>query len=342
MQQVSFILAVIVSALNAVHIDVPPMDVWFQLKNKQTDKCMYSNTEGGRNELGSHQCVQDWNDQSWSIYRQDGEWFMLRNQNSGLCVYSNGERDEIFHYQCHPEFEDQWFRIDMVLHSPAQTFRLKSKSSNKCLYSGGGDSLSHKECNYQNDLKWKFEFEPYKIVDVEFDTHKADMLHERPMVVGSAMCNNQYGSGQSKVQLTVQKQLSQKSSFQFKTGFSITFGVKGKAGVPCVAEGEVSLSATGSVEFVWGSEQTSTQTYGAVFDVNAGPGEIVEGVATVNYAEIEMPYKITLETIGGGVQFTSEGIWTGQTSWNLSFQTRKLDSVPKRRRIAPLERKVKR
>eukprot|EP01083_Nonionella_stella_P054909 144903_1 len=348
MQQSSFILTMIATALNAVKIDVPPVGVLFQIKNKGTSKCM-SITENDCefcDELGSYECLEGSNNQLWTVYRQlgDHEWFMLRNQNSGRCVYSNDAWDHIFDHECHPEYEEQWFRISQskVPHAPEHTFKLQSKSSGKYLYSAGDALLGHKDCNCENDIKWKFEFEPYTIWNVKFDTRKAEILHKRQMIIGSAICNNQYGSNRSQVQLSVEKQLLETSSFEFKAGFDIAFGEKGKARIPCVTDGEVRVNGTDEMEFTWGEEQSRRRTYNAVFNVNAAPGEIVEGVVTVNVAEIEMPYKITLLTIGGGVRITSEGIWKGQTSWDLSFETRTLDGVPKRRRIAPLERKVKR
>ena len=85
---------------------VPPIGAYFKLKNLQSNRCMYSNSDGRFNDY----TCENHEDQWWRLqveHSSNENYYRIQNKQSGKCVYSNSDgRFNV--YNCN-DYQDQWW-----------------------------------------------------------------------------------------------------------------------------------------------------------------------------------------------------------------------------------------
>lgn len=122
----------------------------------------------------------------------------------------------------------------------------------------------------------------------------------------------------------VEKGEQHSSHFEHEHGFTIGVGATFSAGLPCVGESEISVSATTEHTWTLGRTTTIRTTYKAQFPVNAPPCSKITAKGVVQKAELEVPYEVVSRGKQSGVEVTSGGTWSGVTTWDLEYEVQQV------------------
>ena len=199
----------------------------------------------------------------------------------------------------------------------------------QCIYtnaaSGRPDDVSCK--NTYSDQFWSFIMEDYEIVDVSFDIPNGQIANNAPLIAGSGECDNSNGgSTDQTIEVYAEETITETSSFSYTVGFGIEIGVTFSTGAPFIAQGEISTSLSFEYSYTWGTELSTTRTFGGTFPVTCGPGEIIQVECILWKGNLDVPYTITLQTVTTKKQFYSYGTWSGSQGYEFDCDFTRVSS----------------
>jgi hypothetical protein len=125
-----------------------------RFKSAAFDKCLYLN-DANEEDIGIWDCT--FGDQLWFldpvITFPVNTPVMIENKKRGQCLYARTKDDTFGAFDCHPEYNDQYFQITQVKDTPY--FRIKSEDTGKCLFSYADSTWGMWDCveNYK-DQYW--------------------------------------------------------------------------------------------------------------------------------------------------------------------------------------------
>ncbi|SJK98752.1 uncharacterized protein ARMOST_02021 [Armillaria ostoyae] len=167
------------------------------------------------------------------------------------------------------------------------------------------------------DHYFSFAFEDMVVRRVEYDVALGKISNETSHVLADHTLRNNSRHEQA-VAFGFSESITHTSTFEYTTGFTITVGTEFSAGIPFVSEGKISIEASQSNEWKFGTQNTFSKTYTAHFSgLKAGPHQTVHAVSSVKLGTLEVPYTIYLASKSAGVEVVTSGLWRGVSSWEL-------------------------
>lgn len=159
-----------------------------------------------------------------------------------------------------------------------------------------------------------------EVVDVNYDLDAAKILENPPESLASQTLENNSASATATMEFSFSKAITESSWFQNSVGIGLEIGRSFSAGIPFIdGEVESSLAVSRSQERAYGIQEDITKTYTATFTIEVPPCSSVHAEALVSTADLDVPYKMFLESPSTGQNFVREGIWEGVSSWYLRY-----------------------
>ncbi|XP_030055722.1 uncharacterized protein LOC115468274 [Microcaecilia unicolor] len=119
------------------------------------------------------------------------------------------------------------------------------------------------------------------------------------------------------------KTIKTESSFTHEHGFTVKFGIElnFKAGIPVIGDAQTKIVLETSTTHTWKfNEVNSTQTeFSRSSTFVVPPGKSIKQVATIQKAQMDVPYVATVSTLFGFVT-TVRGVWKGASVFNLEVK----------------------
>lgn len=191
-------------------------------------------------------------------------------------------------------------------------------------------NLDQDDTEYVNCMKGLRKYRP----KLTFEIDRGQMISNHPVVIGSAIVNSD-ADGTAVETLTFQKAITTGSSFNHETGVTIGAETRFTAGVPQIASGEVSLSASLTHNIRLGEDMSKTHTVTVSQQYRAAPRERVEVKSIINVGKMSVPYQaceLKRDKLGNGnikkwaVKWVcSQGTWVGTQTWNREMIVTQLD-----------------
>lgn len=201
---------------------------------------------------------------------------------------------------------------------------------NRFLYAGKnfqqpGDSFGISQFD-SPDQYWTFIFRDVEVVDVSYDFNKAIVLEKPPNLIANQVLFNQTPIKQTQ-EFGIDEEVSDTSFFERSDGLTIEVGAQLSLGIPIFSvSGSLTKSETKTITY--GKEQTFKKVYKSVFPVDVPPCAVVTASATVNNADLAVPYTIKLLSPSTGVEVNTYGTWLGVSSWNLTSKFNQTKTFP--------------
>jgi hypothetical protein len=159
-----------------------------------------------------------------------------------------------------------------------------------------------------------------ELTTIKYHLGSAKILQSEPANLHSVIVKNFTDVAQTH-QMHGSESVTQTSTWNTATGYKIgaSTTVKGKAGVPLVAEGEVSItiSAEFNQTYSWGSTTSNTKVHAFNTPVLVPPHTITRASVSITMSTIAVPYTLTgIARFKSGVKgpITFNGIYVGSNS----------------------------
>jgi hypothetical protein len=149
---------------------------------------------------------------------------------------------------------------------------------------------------------------PWYIESIEFDLRNGKLGAQSPENLGQITCNNKQGSITRDCSRIISKTVAQTESYENSIGVGITVGTTFEAGVPFVAEGQISMELSTTYTHTWGDSTYEETKYEQNVKCTV-PAKTSVVCKYVSYkAELDVPYTMHL-TKPGGWKKSHSGVW---------------------------------
>jgi len=299
---------------------VPPKGIYFRLVGHASRYVLFSRTT--QEPQVWHYGGGDSEDQFFTLLHGTGSragLYAIKSKKTGKVLFSRGAEPTVGHIDGDGYYDDNWFELELGTGDLAKEFRLLCPASGYVLFSRTTQSpgFGNYTRGYTSpDQYFSFAFEDLTIKSVDYDIALGKISHVTPHVLTDQTLTNRTDHEQE-MSFQFSESITHTSTFEYSTGFTITMGTSFLAGIPFVAEGEISVEVSQTNQWTFGVQNTISKTYGANFPVKAGPWETVHAVSTVQQGTLEVPYTIHLVSKSSGAETLTKGIWSGVSSWSL-------------------------
>ncbi|PPQ78878.1 hypothetical protein CVT25_002421 [Psilocybe cyanescens] len=301
---------------------VPPQGLFFRLLGYASNHVLVSRTHQDP-EVTQHNVGDVHPDQFFQLLHGTGNHaglYAIKGRVSGKVLWSRTSPDpNIGHIDGDGKYEDNWFKLEIGTGHHASGFRLFNPSSDTVLVSRTTFApyvTNHHSSAVYDDQYFSFLFEDMVIDRVVYHVDKGKILASVPLVIADQTLENDSDEPQT-MEFSVNETQEESSTFEYALGFTITIGASGKAGIPFVAEGEISVEASNSHNFTWGTTTTNSKSYTARLPVTARPHTVVRATSSVTRSTIDIPITVYSKSVSTGLEVKTEGKYTGVTTWNL-------------------------
>jgi len=269
-------------------------------------------------------------DQWFTLLHGEGDHsglYAIKGQVTGKVLYSRATKPSVGHILGDGYYSDNWFKIEPGTGQFAGYFRLVTPSTGYALYSrvSQDPTFSNYSAGYPHtDQHFNFWWEDMKVDKIEYKLDAGKIISSTPITLGDQVLTNN-SDVEQEMSFSVSKSVSNSSSFQFSTGFTITAGMEFGVDIPVIADAKFSLSASTSNTWTWGKTTEYTIQYTATFPVMAGPHKSVRASSVVNQGTLDVPYTMYLSSKSSGVKVQTSGTWQGVSSWDIRYTITPLD-----------------
>jgi hypothetical protein len=268
-----------------------------------------------------------YDDHWWNIIPGTGKHknqYMIKSKNTGEVIFSRTHMDPVVGtIGSNGSYEDNWFEFEAgpANDERANHFRIFCPKSQTVLVSR--THMSPEVTNFYpvdkkyDDQYFGFLLEDMVVDDIKYDIDNSTMAGATPMFMGRQTVTNKSSMVQPPTSVTFTEQEDNEYSFEHTSGFSATIGTEFSVGVPGIADGKVSMSATHTEEFKWGKTTKKGKGTAHTVQVQAEPNSTVVVTATINQTRINVPYTMTLKSRSTGHKITNRGIFHGVCMYNM-------------------------
>lgn len=301
---------------------IPPENINFRLLGYESHKYLFSRYS--QNPTFFHHGTGPCDDQWWHLIHGKGDRagsYAFKSNYTGRVIYSRTHKEpKVGVIDSDGAHADNWFKFEPGKGKLESYFRLRNVYSNTVLVSrstGDPTLWNHpadsKTCE---DQYFTFLFEDMKISRIVYESNEANILSQKPEVIGSATQRNHTSINQQ-MEFSFSETKTTSSSFNYTYGYAITIGASGKVGIPLVAEGEVKVETTQSHEFSWGLETTNSKVFETKFTVVAPPKSKITATGKVTRADVDVPFTVHFKSIATGHEVAIDGTYKGVTFWDI-------------------------
>jgi len=245
--------------------------------------------------------------------------YAIKGQTSGKVLFSRNQRPSVGHIGGDGQYEDNWFKIEPGSGQYANNFRLITPTEGLTLFSRSSPdpTFSNFEAkSFYPDQLFGFLWEDMKVDKVQFKLDSGKIISSTPITLAEQVLTNNSDSEQE-MSFSVNKGITNSSTFEYSTGFTVTIGMEFSVGVPLVAESKLTVEASSSHTWTWGKTTEYSTQYTATFPVKAGPRKSVRASSVVNQGMLDVPYTMFMSSKSTGVKVETTGTWRGVSSWDL-------------------------
>lgn len=171
--------------------------------------------------------------------------------------------------------------------------------------------------DYSGRQQWMLLPENIEITSLTFHTNSG-LAATMPEFISEASVYNDTSVTQTMTAVFTRK-ATESSSFEHQ--HSLTFGVSGTKnfGTPVFAQGSITVSASTTNTWTYGSNQSREDTRSYNMPVVVLPGKRVYTKAVISMTKLDVPYTISGYSKLTGQTFTANGIWRGVQAGNIEF-----------------------
>ena len=153
-------------------------------------------------------------------------------------------------------------------------------------------------------------------------------LSEYPVTSSSKTINNLYGEVQLETSFSISTTATEKESFTHTIGTELSVGATFSAGVPLVAEAEISTTLTVSYKHQFGKTTSKSVSRTATLPCSAPPRRHVVCNGIIKVKKMSVPYTTTLKNKQYGCTCTSKGVYKSVQHTNIYLEPTTYASVP--------------
>ncbi|KAI9243024.1 hypothetical protein BY458DRAFT_448445, partial [Sporodiniella umbellata] len=168
------------------------------------------------------------------------------------------------------------------------------------------------------DQCWRFVYEDMIIDNIDYKIDTGKIIKSNPKAVVQQILDNSKSSQTQTMKFTYNEKITNTSTFEHTHGFEMSIGTTFKTGIPFIAEGEIKIDASTKHEWKYGEQTSFEKSYQNELPVQCAPFKKIIAKASVTESIINIPYKITWKSKRMGTKISSEGIYKGVSTWNLT------------------------
>jgi len=264
----------------------------------------------------------DFADQWFTLLHGSGNHkglYAIKGRVSGKVLFSRSQKPSVGHIAGNGQYEDNWFKIEAGVGQYAGNFRLITPSQGLTLFSRVSQDptfSNYTSSSFYSDQLFRFIWEDMKVDKVEFNLDAGKILASTPITLAEQVLTNNSNSEQE-MSFSVNKAITNTSTFEYSTGFTVTVGMEFSVGIPNIAESKFKVEASTTNTWTWGQTTSYTTSYTANFPVKAGPHQSVRATSVVNQGTLDVPYVMHMSSKSTGVKVETSGTWRGVSSWDL-------------------------
>lgn len=302
---------------NEEQIIVPPERVYFRLIGKYSNRVLFSRYSPSPT-FGHAAVDNERDDQLWSltpIVTQYGQFWHIKNRSTGRVLSTwNSEANDT-----NNDLTDSAAKSKFVYRGKGpNVFYINSEMASRdrlmlwALFSRlspqpeVGSSMIYEEGIHE----FSFLLEGMTISRIEYHLDNWKLISAAPSNMPSQTFTNKTDLNQI-MEFTFSETRTSTYTFEHSHGFGITVGTKGKIGIPFVAEGEISLEASTTHSWTFGSEISETVTFGTRFPVEARPGQTIIAKAAITRSIMDVPWTIYTKHVETGFEVQTHGTFHG-------------------------------
>ena len=301
---------------------IPPKEISFRLLGYVSQYVLVSRTHNDP-QVFHHPKDSENPDQYFQLIPGTGQhagYYLIKSKYTGKVLFSRlSPSPRVGHIDGSGQYGDNWFQVEVGKGQYTQNFRLRNFASDTVLFSrthANPQVYNHPASDSNPDQYFTFLFEDMKVDKVEYHLNLGKILSSIPIIIANQTLQNDSSIDQEMAfELDVTE--THTSTFEYTTGFTITYGATFKAGVPLVAEAEFKVDTSLSQEWKFGTMTEFGKSYVAKLPVKAPPHTTVRAVSSVNRGDIEVPFTIYLSSKATGFQVQTHGIFRGVSTWDL-------------------------
>ena len=155
-----------------------------------------------------------------------------------------------------------------------------------------------------------------KVCSLDFMLDKAKILQTTPNVLVEQCFDNRESEVEMSDVFAVSKSITLTNKFSHSHRFRIGADTTFKTGIPFLANGEMTLSASDPGGFSLTKENSETITYETTSNVNLPPGKAITKSAIITQANLKVPWTAKIVNKLGRIH-TIGGKWRGVDAYNL-------------------------
>jgi len=323
---------------------IPPPEVRTRLLNMISRRALYSNNRD-HNSFNHVDSATIYDDQYWYIQPGKGKHqglYLIVSAYTGRALWVNHREDgnaadgETGTYDPPGAYDDHYFDLAQTQGTGIRNkqFRLHTPAGHGNLYSRLHMSpelgcLSDKSQIY-DDQWFTFEMEPLRFVRIEYDQEHPEIITTGLRHFPPQEATNHGDTEPTSQEMTISEETEQQSTFTAELGLSITASTEFSCGVPLLAEGKVSISATVSTNFAWGTTNITRQKWEAKVTLKCPPKSSLRCTATLQETRLRMPFVSYWKPEKGGKEIQLKGIYEGQSCAKLKTVTSPLKYIPEK------------
>jgi hypothetical protein len=309
---------------------IPPPGVFFRLRGYSSGYVLFSRTHA-EPQVFHHPQDSLYDDQFFQLIPGTGEYagyYNIKGKATDMVLFSLPSGPiRVGHMDADIMDERQpatWFRLEPGSGKHASDFRLCNDFSGTALVSRRHEKpevINHPATDVYDDQYFSFLFEDMIVDRVVYHVDQGKILASTPIVIATQQLFNHSNIEQS-MEFTINETMTETSTFDYTLGFTVTVGASYKAGIPIVAEQEIRVDVTNSHTFQWGSTTSSSKSYIARLPVVTPPHTTARAVSSITSSIIDVPFTMYLRSASTGVEVETEGIYKGETTWDLRHEVR--------------------
>ncbi|KAI0758163.1 hemolytic lectin [Fomes fomentarius] len=317
--------AVPISDKTGDELFVPPEGLLFRIVGYASQCAIFSRHDQEPQVGHFHTANGGFDDQWFSFLHGSGNnsgLVAIKGRKTGKVLYSRRQDDpRVWHIAGDGAHPDNWFKLEAGNGQYASYVRFITPREGMALFSRTNQEpyfLNHITNQPSSDQYFRFIWEEMKVDRVNFDLDDGKIISSTPIVLAEQVLTNKTDHEQE-MSFSLDKSVTNESSFQYNTGFTVTVGTEFSVGIPFVADSTFSIQASSTNEWTWGKTTSYTTQFTATFPVKAGPNETIRAGAVVNQGTLDVPYTLYWSSKSSGVKVQTKGIWHGVSCWDLRY-----------------------
>ncbi|KAI0441768.1 hypothetical protein F4803DRAFT_405290 [Xylaria telfairii] len=304
---------------------IPPKEISFRLKNKSTEKVLFSREKSPSfGQFDGDKFADQW----WHLVPGTGEYdgrYLVKNNFTEKVLFSRTHKSpHVDHIDGDGKWADQWFKLEPGTGDRENWFRLKNTSSNTVVDSGDDVGNSGADDGEKDDQYWCFEFEDMKFVGIDYKVDEHKILSNAPEAIGSDTITNEDSDVDQSSTIIINQTKTVTSIHEHTHGVTVKGSFSWRIGVPVITgTNNITIEVSQNNEWKIGEHTADTKAFTVTVPVVAKPGTKVTATVTATKSELEVPYVMTWKSAKTGYQFKTEGIYRGTTYWDVQTVVKK-------------------